>query len=104
MTRMPYHGRVGSLIGWLMRRYNQRLATLAQRRRQLGIYGERNLDTHFIFPDSFSPKARTLRLIFLGFRIWMRCEWRTFRARLRAPLRAGKTVPTPLRPVPTEEA
>ncbi len=105
MAHMPYHGRIGSFIGWLMRRYNQRLATLAQKRRQYGIYGERNLDTHFIFPEAFSPKPRTLKLIFLGFRIWMRCEWRTFRAKLRAPLRAGKMepAPAPLMPVPTEK-
>jgi flavin-dependent dehydrogenase len=106
MTHMPYHGRIGAFIGGLMRRYNARLATLAHRRRLYGIYGEGNLDRHLIFPDVFSPKPRTLKLILLGFRIWMRCEWRTLRARLRAPRCAADPIPAPgtAHPVPSEQA
>ena len=95
MAHMPYHGPIGAFIGKLMQFYNQRLATLAQRRQKLGIYGERNLDTQFIFPTVFSPKTRTLRLVAWGFRLWMRCEWRTWWVGVTGQKMAQAATPAP---------
>ena len=95
MAHMPYHGPIGKLVAGFMRKYNRRLVVLAQRRRERGIYGRRNVDWNYIFRQSFTPNYKVLRLIWNGLKLWGQCEWSTWRARKRPPQTATAATAEP---------
>lgn len=85
MIHMPYNGPAGSFVARIMRMYNRRLVKLAQRRKAAGIYGRRNVDMNYIFRESFMPSVKSLGLVWDGFKLWMKCEWSTWRAQRQQP-------------------
>ena len=95
MAHMPYHGWGGSVVASIMKAYNRRFVKLAQRRRERGIYGRKNLDWNYIIKQSFTPDLKVLRLIYNGFKLWIRCEWSTWRASKRPPMPATVTLMLP---------
>ena len=78
LALMPYNGGAGRAVAAFMRLYNRRLATLARHRLQSGRYGRKNLDSMFIFPESFLPNHKVLGLILHGVKQWLKCEWTTW--------------------------
>lgn len=65
----------------LMRTFNRRLQTLARRRRELGIYGRRNLGWR-LYGKAPGSGLGALPMLRSGLRLLLRLEWETFRARL----------------------
>ncbi|MEO8352280.1 MAG: hypothetical protein ABI680_11160 [Chthoniobacteraceae bacterium] len=72
--------------------YNARLARLAKRRREAGVFGARNAG-HPLLVDGFLPDGTSLRLLLRGAFHWLRAEWRNlFLQRHQKP--------APARPLP----
>lgn len=71
----PYNGPIGALVGKFMALYNRRLAAIAKKRMAAGVLGEVNRNWRDMY-IGFSLDSATLKLAWLGFRRWMRAEWR----------------------------
>lgn len=72
---MPFAGNAGRVVGAFMGLYNRRLANLARRKLRAGVYGVRN--AHYrLLVGGFLPNGTSARLLFCGFILWGRAEWR----------------------------
>ena len=74
LRSLPYGGPIGAAFGSFMAFYNRRLVRLAKQRKKNGTFGRRNLDTQYIFRDSFQPSFAVRNLIFDGLRAWLKLE------------------------------
>jgi flavin-dependent dehydrogenase len=71
----PFDGTPGRVVRRIMRFYNHRLATLAQRKRAAGVYGARNEGWRLLV-GGFLPDGTSGRLLLTGLRRWLVAEWR----------------------------
>jgi hypothetical protein len=70
---LPFEGTPGRVVAAMMKLYNRRLATLAQRRLAKGCFGRRNAGWRELY-DGFVPDRRVLKLIRKGLFHWWRAE------------------------------
>ncbi len=92
----PFDGVPGRVVSRIMSFYNRRLVALAKRKRDAGLYGERNAGWRMFLPG-FLPDASSGHLLARGMGRWLRAEWRNLWLRSAAPELAGHADPLPLR-------
>ncbi|NNJ85798.1 MAG: hypothetical protein HKP20_01395 [Akkermansiaceae bacterium] len=95
--KMPYSGFAGDVFARFMRFYNRRLVTLAKKKIKAGKFGDKNLNHHFITKNAFTPGNPTLKLMFKGIRIWLKCELQYM---FTSPASAERE-PSPTTPMPS---
>ncbi|CAN5693215.1 hypothetical protein BH20VER1_BH20VER1_03820 [soil metagenome] len=78
---LPFEGVPGRVFGGMMKFYNRRLVTLAQRRKATGYFGRRNAGWRELY-DGFVPDARVRKLIQKGLFRWWRAELTNLRLML----------------------
>lgn len=100
LALMPYNGAAGSAVAGLMRFYNRRLVTLARHRQATGTFGRGNIDSQYIFPESFLPNHKVIGLLLAGVRQWLKCECTTLWSRCFPQAVAAGVVPAPAPVVP----
>jgi flavin-dependent dehydrogenase len=75
---LPYAGPAGQFFARFMRFYNRRLARIACRRWEAGVYGKQNTHHRFLvkngFVPAFGPMLKTLRQ---GLTLWLKAECKT---------------------------
>ncbi len=92
-TRFPYDGPHGRRFAKFMKFYNGRLQALARKRLELGTYGDLNTKEVFTFAQSLSPDFSSFKFLWVGIKIWLRAECRTFwhgLTRSRTPVAPSK--------------
>ncbi len=72
-TRLAY--------GW-MKYYHHRLIRLARRRRELGIYGHRNVGWRLFVKTATLGRTGGMPMLRSGMKVWLRAEWETLLAGL----------------------
>ncbi len=92
-ARLPYFGPAGRVFAAFMRFYNHRLARIADKRAQHGLYGAMNLGERFLVRDGFTPSLKALSLIRRGVWWWLRGEWRSAFLPARPKAGSPKAVP-----------
>jgi hypothetical protein len=93
---LPFGGSVGRVFGEVMKFYNRRLVTLAQRRKQAGYFGSRNAGWREMY-DGFVPDARVRKLIQKGLFRWWKAELTNLRLMFATDQKPLRRSP-PLRP------
>jgi flavin-dependent dehydrogenase len=83
-----------------MRFYNQRLVALARKRRELGLYGQRNAGWHHFVKTATLGRTGGMPMFRSGLKLWLRAERETFLARFfgrqpKRPAMAPKAMPRP---------
>ncbi len=71
---LPFDGTPGKVVAAVMRYYNARLAHLARRRIEAGVYGKNNAGWRLLI-GGFLPDATSGKLLLQGMRRWLRAEW-----------------------------
>jgi len=71
----PFSPPTGKLFGWLMGTYNRRFATIAKRRRRLGLLGRTNKGNRCMIPG-FTLERKNMFLLFGMLREWGMLELR----------------------------
>lgn len=75
---LPYAGPAGAVFARFMRFYNRRLARLAQRRWQAGVFGRCNTGHRFLVKAGFVPAPwPMLKSLGRGIRVWLKAECRS---------------------------
>ncbi len=94
----PFDGVPGRVVARVMGFYNARLATLAKRKMEAGVFGDRNAHWRLLV-GGFLPDASVLRLLGRGMRRWLVAEWRNLFLRTKAA-----PIPNPVDLPPMEKA
>ena len=71
---LPYRGGAGTFFAKFMAFYNRRLAAIAKKRHERGVYGKKNLGERYLLCKGFSPTLGTFSILFLGIRQWLKLE------------------------------
>ena len=96
---LPYAGVAGGVFARFMSLYNRRLAHIAKKRWQAGVYGRRNVDQRYLVKSGFVPSMGLMfKLLRQGVGIWLRAEWNA----LFLPAVEGETAEWPAEPMPAE--
>lgn len=91
---LPFEGAAGRAFAGLMKFYNRRLVTLAQRRKAAGVFGANNAGWRELY-DGFVPDARVRKLIRKGLFRWWRAELTNLRLIFSPTKRRAGTSPAP---------
>lgn len=94
-SRFPYDGVHGRRFAKFMKFYNGRLQALARKRMELGTYGDTNTKHAYLFTQSLSPDFNSAKFLWLGVKIWLRAELRTFWHGLTRPRKTASEM-TPM--------
>jgi flavin-dependent dehydrogenase len=86
-VHLPFRGRIGHLVGEMMKFYNRRLVALAKRRLATGYYGKHNSGWRELY-DGFVPDTRVFRFLVKGMLRWCKAEAVNIRLMFVAPLNA----------------
>jgi flavin-dependent dehydrogenase len=73
-AKMPYTGKIGATVGWMMAFYNRRLALIADKRIAAGTYGRRNLDQRWLIRNGLTPCLGARKVVFRGLWAWFKVE------------------------------
>ena len=92
-SKMPYTGKIGAAVGWMMAFYNRRLAKIADKRIAAGTYGMKNTDHRWLIRNGLTPCLGARKVVFRGLWAWFKVEVKTL---FLFPKKSPKTKSTPV--------
>lgn len=73
-AKLPYTGKIGSMVGWMMSFYNRRLSRIAEKRIAAGTYGKKNLDHRWLIRNGLTPCLGARKVVIRGLWAWFKIE------------------------------
>ena len=75
-SKLPYNGKIGAGFAKVMAFYNRRLVSMAKKKIEAGIYGDKNLNHDFLLASGHNIGSQSSEILIKGLIQWAKVELR----------------------------